>query len=144
MTVSDLDRLRSRLGRLEDLFPGCHTEMVGGSLMRNPVRPFPGRTITRLRADLEARPPSGWSLVTGVAFVFDGENEFCPGLAVIPAEAEAENSGSYQPGLIEFVAGVVSPGSIRRDHDVKPLRYASRGIADHLVLDPPRGRVVTM
>ncbi|MBU6531427.1 Uma2 family endonuclease [Streptomyces sp. NPDC057245] len=144
MTVSDLDRLHSQLSRLEGMFPGYRTEIVEGSIMMNPVRPFHGRTITRLWVDLEDQLPDGWSLVTDVAFPFDGDNEFCPDLAVIPSEAEAENSGSYQADLIEFVAEVVSPSSVRRDYEVKPLWYASRGIANYLVFDPLRGQVVTM
>ena len=145
MAVSDLDRLHSQLSRLEGMFPGCRTEIVEGSIMTNPVRPFHGRTITRLWVDLEDQLPDGWSLVTDVAFPFDGDNGFCPGLAVIPseAEAEAENSGSYQAGLIEFVAQVVSPSSIRRDYEVKPLWYAARGIANYPVFDPLRGQLVT-
>ncbi|WP_406726116.1 hypothetical protein WJ438_17690 [Streptomyces sp. GD-15H] len=52
--------------------------------------------------------------------LFHDDNEFCPDLAVLPAEAEEENSGAYQPDLIEFVAEVVSPSSIRRAYEVKP------------------------
>ncbi|MFE9934798.1 Uma2 family endonuclease [Streptomyces hirsutus] len=144
MTVSDLDRLHSQLSRLEDLFPGYHTEIVEGSIMLNPVRPFHGKTITRLWTELEPQLPSAWALVTDVAFPFDDDNEFCPDLAVIPAEAEEKNSGAYQPDLIEFVAEVVSPSSTRRDYEVKPRWYASRGIANYLVFDPLRGHVVTL
>ncbi|MFF4043963.1 Uma2 family endonuclease [Streptomyces sp. NPDC001816] len=46
--------------------------------------------------------------------------------------------------MIKLVLEVVSPESIRRDYEVKPRWYASRGIANYLVLDPLRGHVVTM
>ncbi|SOR79932.1 hypothetical protein SCNRRL3882_3391 [Streptomyces chartreusis NRRL 3882] len=39
---------------------------------------------------------------------------------------------------------MVSPESVRRDYAMKPRWYASRGIANYLVLDPLKGHVVTM
>ncbi|MFI1484554.1 Uma2 family endonuclease [Streptomyces sp. NPDC020747] len=144
MTVSDLDRLHSQLSKLEDMFPGYLTEIVEGSIVMNPVRPFHGRTIQRLWAIVEDQLPSEWALVSDVAFPFDDANEFCPDLAVIPAEAEAENRSAYPFDLIEFVAEVVSPESVRRDYEVKPRWFASRGIANYLILDPLKGHCVTM
>ncbi|SHI08015.1 Uma2 family endonuclease [Streptomyces sp. 3214.6] len=144
MTVSDLDRLHSQLSKLEDMFPGYLTEIVEGSIVMNPVRPVHGKTIQRVWTIVEGQLPPGWALVSDVAFPFDDDNEFCPDLAVIPADAEAENRSEYSPDLIEFVAEVVSPSSIRRDYEVKPRWYASRGIANYLVLDPLEGHVVTM
>ena len=144
MTVSGIDRLHSQLGKLEDMFPGYVTEIVEGSIVVNPVRPFHGKTIQRVWALLETQLPPAWALVSGVAFPFDDANEFCPDIAVIPAEAEAENRSAYPADLIELVAEVVSPESVRRDYEVKPRWYASRGIADYLVLDPLKGHVVTM
>lgn len=144
MTVSGIDRLHSQLSRLEDMFPGYLTEIVEGSIVMNPVRPFHGKTIQRLWSIVEDQLPSGWALVSDVAFPFDDANEFCPDLAVIPAEAEAENRSAYPADLIELIAEVVSPESVRRDYELKPRWYASRGIANYLVLDPLKGHVVTM
>ncbi|MFF4210807.1 Uma2 family endonuclease [Streptomyces sp. NPDC001796] len=144
MTVSNADRLHSQLSRLEDMFPGYLTEIVEGSIVMNPVRPFHGKTIQRVWAIVEEQLPSGWALVSDVAFPFDDTNEFCPDIAVIPAEEEAENRSAYPADLIEFVAEVVSPESIRRDYELKPGWYASRGIANYLIFDPLKGQVVTM
>jgi Uma2 family endonuclease len=144
VTVSGIDRLHSQLSRLEDMFPGYLTEIVEGSIVMNPVRPFHGRTIQRLWAIVEEQLPSGWALVSAVAFPFDEADEFCPDIAVIPAEAETQNRSAYPADLIEFVAEVVSPESVRRDYEVKPGWYASRGIANYLVLDPLKGQAVTM
>ncbi|MER5751413.1 Uma2 family endonuclease [Streptomyces sp. NPDC002088] len=144
MTVSGIDRLHSQLSKLEDMFPGYVTEIVEGSIVMNPVRPFHGRTIQRVWAIVEEQLPSGWALVSDVAFPFDDANEFCPDIAVIPAEAEAENHSAYPCDLIEFVAEVVSPESVRRDYEVKPRRYAARGIANYVILDPLQGHCVTM
>jgi hypothetical protein len=144
MTVSGIDRLHSQLGKLEDMFPGYVTEIVEGSIVMNPVRPFHGKTIQRLWAAVEEQLPPGWSPVSDVAFVFDDANEFCPALAVVPAEAEAENRSAYPAGLIELVAEVVAPESVRRDHELKPRFHASRGIANHLALDPLKGTCTHM
>ncbi|WP_308117321.1 Uma2 family endonuclease [Streptomyces fuscigenes] len=51
----------------------------------------------------------------------------------------AENLSAYDPDLIELVVEVVSPGSVRRDYEIKPKLYAARGIANYLVLDPYQG-----
>lgn len=144
MTVSDLDRLHSQLSKLEDMFPGYLTEIVEGNIVMNPVKPFHGRTIQRLWSDLEDQLPSVWAVVSDVAFPFDDDNEFCPDLAVIPADAEDENRSAYPADLIELVVEVVSPSSVRRDYEVKPSWYASRGIANYLVVDPLKGHCVTM
>nr|WP_203614979.1 Uma2 family endonuclease [Streptomyces sp. SID13726] len=126
------------------MFPGWLTEIVEGSIMLSPVRPVHGTTIQRLWTILDEQLPPEWSQMSDVAFVFDDANEFCPDLAVVPAEAEDENRSAYAAGLIEFVAEVVSPESVRRDYELKPRWYASRGIANYLLLDPLKGHAVTM
>lgn len=52
--ISDLDRLHSQLSKLEDMFPGYLTEIVEGSIVMNPVRPFHGKTILRVSAALRS------------------------------------------------------------------------------------------
>jgi Uma2 family endonuclease len=139
-----MDRLRVQLARFEDAFPGFHTEIVEGCVVASPVRPFDGETVQRLWTIVEPQLPPGWDVVSHVLFPFDDAHEFCPDLAVIPAEAEAGNRSAYPADLIELVAEVVSPESVRRDYELKPRWYASRGIANYLVLDPLKGHVVTM
>jgi putative restriction endonuclease len=139
-----IDRLRSQLARLEDMFPGYVTEIVEGSIVLNPVRPIHGSTIQRLWEIVEKQRSSEWALVSGVAFVFDDANEFCPDLAAVPAPAAAENRAFYPADLIGFAAEVVSSESVSRDYVLKPRRYASQGVAGYLVVDPLEGHVVTM
>ncbi|MFF4586601.1 Uma2 family endonuclease [Streptomyces sp. NPDC000345] len=144
MTVSDLDRLHSQLSRFEDMFPGYRMEIVEGNIMMSPVKPHHAKTIRLVWNDLEALLGPEWDFVSDVAFPFDDDNEFCPDLAVIPAPEAAKNKGAYPPDLIELVVEVVSQGSVRRDYEVKPRWYASRGIANYLIFDPLQGHVVTM
>ncbi|WP_409470395.1 Uma2 family endonuclease [Streptomyces sp. HC307] len=54
------------------------------------------------------------------------------------------NEIAYAPDLVELVVEVVSRAGIRRDYEVKPRWYASRGIANYLILDPLKGHCVTM
>ncbi|MFI9547827.1 Uma2 family endonuclease [Streptomyces sp. NPDC052016] len=144
MTVSDLDRLHSQLSRFEDMFPGYRMEIVEGNIMMSPVKPHHAKTIRLVWNDLEAQVGAEWDFASDVAFPFDEDNEFCPDLAVIPASEAAKNESAYSPDLVELVVEVVSQGSIRRDYEVKPRWYASRGIANYLVFDPLQGHVVTM
>ncbi|MEV7285588.1 Uma2 family endonuclease [Streptomyces sp. NPDC093252] len=145
MTVtSDLDRLHSQLSKLGDIFPGYVMEIVEGCIVMNPVKPFHGKTIQRVWGLLEDQLSAEWSVVSDVAFPFDDVNEFCPDLAVIPAAEEDANQGAYPADLIELVAEVVSPESVRRDYEIKAQRYASRGIPNYLIFDPLKGHVVTL
>ncbi|MFI2436845.1 Uma2 family endonuclease [Streptomyces sp. NPDC018693] len=144
MTVSDIDRLHSQLSRFEDMFPGYRVEIVEGNIMMSPVKPHHAQTIRLVWNALETQVGAEWGFASDVAFPFDEDNEFCPDLAVIPASEVAKNEGAYSPDLIELVVEVVSQGSIRRDYELKPRWYASRGIANYLILDPLKGHAVTM
>jgi hypothetical protein len=139
-----MDRLRAQLARFEDAFPGFRTEIVEGSVVASPVRPFDGETVQRLWASVEPQLPPGWDVVSNVLFPFDDAHEFCPDLAVIPAEAAAENRSAYPADLIELVAEVVSPESVRNDYEVKNKQYAFGGIPNYLIFDPRKGHVVTL
>ncbi|MFC9814483.1 Uma2 family endonuclease [Streptomyces virginiae] len=79
-----------------------------------------------------------------VAVPFDGDNEFCPDLALAPAVEVARNLSAYSPDLIELAVEVVSPGSVRNDYEVKDRAYARRGIPHYLILDPYRAHCVTL
>ncbi|WP_371577932.1 Uma2 family endonuclease [Streptomyces sp. NBC_01314] len=144
MTVSGIDRLHSQLSRFEDMFPGHLTEIVEGSIMMSPVKPHHAETIRLVWNTLREQVAEEWGFTSDVAFPFDEENEFCPDLAIIPTVEVAKNDGAYSPDLIELVVEVVSQGSIRRDYELKPRWYASRGIANYLVFDPLKGHCVTM
>jgi Uma2 family endonuclease len=139
-----VDRLHTGLARCEEALPGFRAEIVEGCIVASPVTPFHGSTILRVWNALEAQIGEDWAPVSGVAFPFDDDNEFCPDLAVLPASEVGKNEISYRPDLIELVVEVVSRGSRRYDHEVKPRRYAPCGIANYVILDPLKGHAVTM
>ncbi|WP_340559163.1 Uma2 family endonuclease [Streptomyces sp. GSL17-111] len=132
MTISDSERLRSQLSRLEDMFPGYKTEIVEGNIMMSPLRPFHNQPIMPLWNDLELRLPAEWAVISDVTVPINAEFEFCPDLAVVPTPARDENRSAYGPDLVEFAAEVVSPSSVRNDYEIKNVQYARAGIPVYL------------
>jgi hypothetical protein len=139
-----MDRLRAQLARFEDAFPG-----FSYGDRRRQRRREPGEAVRR-----GDRPALVGDRRTAAAVrvgrrqqrlvPFGDAHEFCPDLAVIPAEAAAENRSAYPADLIELVAEVVSPESVRNDYEVKNKQYASRGIPNYLIFDRQKGHVVTL
>ncbi|MEV6782123.1 Uma2 family endonuclease [Streptomyces sp. NPDC051098] len=144
MTISESDRLHSQLSRFEDMFPGYRTEIVEGNIVLSPVKPHHAETIRRVWNALESRVPDEWGFLSDVAVPMDDTNEFCPDLAVIPADEVAKNLSAYSPELIEIAIEVVSPSSVRNDYEVKDRAYARRGIPHYLIFDPYRKHCVTL
>ncbi|MFD0719937.1 Uma2 family endonuclease [Streptomyces globosus] len=142
VTVSESDRLHSQLSRFEDMFPGYRMEIVEGAIVMSPLKPHHARTIRLLWNTLEAQLSADWGFISDVAVPLDGDNEFCPDLAVVPAEEADKNFSAYPPDLIELAIEVVSPSSRHNDYEVKRRAYARRGIPHYLVFDPYRAHCV--
>ncbi|MEU9382815.1 hypothetical protein AB0D38_18360 [Streptomyces sp. NPDC048279] len=60
-----------------------------------------------------------------------------------PRTQKSRNLTSYPPDLVEPAIEVVSPSSVRNDHEVKNKQYAARGIPNHLIFGPRTGHRVT-
>ncbi|MEU8435828.1 Uma2 family endonuclease [Streptomyces sp. NPDC029216] len=144
VTVSESDRLHSQLSRYEDMFPGHRIELVEGAIMMSPLKPTHNATIWALWTTLKAQMSDDWGFLSDVAVPFDGDNEFCPDLAVIPEAEVAKNLSAYPPDLIELAVEVVSPSSIRNDYEVKDRAYARRGIPHYLIFDPYKAQCTTL
>ncbi|MFZ3472098.1 Uma2 family endonuclease [Streptomyces sp. 4.24] len=138
------DRLPSQLSRFEDAFPGHRTELVGGAILATPLRPTDNATVWALWTALEAQLSDEWGFLSDVAVPFDGDNEFCPDLAVVPAAEADKNLSAYPPDLIELAIEVVSPSSVRNDYEVKDRAYARRGIPHYLIFDPYKAQCTTL
>ncbi len=92
MPISETDRLHSQLSRLEDQFPGFRTEIVGGTIMMSPVRPFHGETIFLIQTALR-KLGTEWACISDVTFVFSDADELCPDIALVPrAEGTATSA----------------------------------------------------
>ncbi|WP_308344305.1 Uma2 family endonuclease [Streptomyces sp. ISL-94] len=144
MTVSESDRLHSQLSRFEDMFPGYRMEIVEGAIVMSPLKPHHNATIWALWTALRAQLSDDWGFLSDVAIPFDGDNEFCPDLAVVPATEAGKNLSAYSPDLVEVVVEVVSPGSIRNDYEIKDGAYARRGIPNYLIFDPYKAQCTTL
>ncbi|MFG2999256.1 Uma2 family endonuclease [Streptomyces sp. NPDC048340] len=144
VTVSESDRLHSQLSRFEDMFPGYRMEIVEGAIVMSPLKPHHNATIWALWTALRAQLPDDWGFLSDVAVPFDGDNEFCPDLAVIPQPEVAKNLSAYSPDLIELAVEVVSPSSVRNDYEVKDRAYARRGIPHYLIFDPYKAQCTTL
>lgn len=144
MTVSESDRLHSQLSRFEDMFPGYRMEIVEGAIVMSPVKPHHSQTIWEVQSLLRPQLSPEWGFISDVAVPLDGDNEFCPDLAVIPDTERRKNLSAYPPDLIELAVEVVSPGSVRNDYEIKDKAYARRGIPHYLIFDPYKAHCVTL
>ncbi|WP_369200765.1 Uma2 family endonuclease [Streptomyces sp. PU-14G] len=132
-------RFRSQLSRLEGLFPGYRSEIVGGVLLMSPpAGAFHGRTVHRVWRALRAGLAEQWAFLSDVAFPFGDDDELCPDVAVVPRAEAERNLSAYPPDLIELAIEVVSPTSVHHDYVTKDRLYARRGIAHYLIFDPYR------
>ncbi|MBB1257399.1 Uma2 family endonuclease [Streptomyces alkaliterrae] len=143
MTGSEIVRLRSQLSRLEGLFPGYTAEIVEGSIVLTPLRPFHNGTMFRVWKRLAILLPADVEVISGVAVPVSEDSEFCPDLAVIPREEWERNASGYPVDLIHLVVEIVSPSSVRNDYEVKDREYARAGIPAYLIFDPYRAHCVT-
>ncbi|WP_371617323.1 Uma2 family endonuclease [Streptomyces sp. NBC_00454] len=144
MTTPEGQPLHSRLSRFEDMFPGHRTEIVEGAVVMTPLRPSDNATVFAVWRAFEAQLSDEWGFISDVAVPFDGDNEFCPDLAVIPATEADRNLSAYPPDLVELVIEVVSPSSVRNDYEVKDRAYARRGIPHYLIFDPYKAQCTTL
>ncbi|MEU9146283.1 Uma2 family endonuclease [Streptomyces sp. NPDC048349] len=144
VTVSESDRLHSQLSRFEDMFPGYRMEMVEGAIVMSPLKPHHNATIWELWSALKPQLQGEWGFLSDVAIPFDGDNEFCPDLAVIPKAEADKNLGAYPPDLIELAIEVVSPSTVHNDYEVKDRAYARHGIPNYLIFDPYKAQCTTL
>lgn len=132
-----LDQLSAKVDQLADQLEGYKVEIVRGSIMMSPVRPFHGETIFELWAELKPQLSPQWRLITDVASpVSVANSELCPDLALIPEVEAAKNLSKYPPELIQLAIEVVSPGSRQRDYHDKAKLYAQIGVPVYAIFDP--------
>lgn len=111
---------------------GHRYELLDGSLVVNPP-PTPHHQGISFRvhylldrAAVEASAPVAIREAVGIAMP-EG-NLLIPDLVVVKADAINLGKPLLEPADVLMVAGIVSPGSRRRDRTVKPYMYAEAGI----------------
>ncbi|MGW1280764.1 Uma2 family endonuclease [Streptomyces tsukubensis] len=134
-TADDLDTL-------PNLPP--HTELIDGSLVFvSPQRLFHARAISFIEWKLMSLAPEDYEVVPQFTIDIDGQNRLEPDVIVVEAETVDGHAQSRLPASSVLLAvEVVSPESISRDRETKPLKYARAGIPHYWRVENDEGRAV--
>lgn len=116
------------LFNLPDLPP--HTELIDGRLVDPvPQQDFHGLTISLLGAGLRRTVPEQLRVRTRMVVVITRQTVPEPDLIVVYAEAvTGMRQTRYEAADVLLAVEVVSPESVGRDRETKPLKYAKAGI----------------
>ncbi|MGV9312673.1 Uma2 family endonuclease [Streptomyces sp. NPDC003691] len=129
-----------------DTLPGLppHTELIDGSLVfacRQNL--FHTRTISCLARALGQRPPPGCEVLCRFTIDIDRQNRPEPDVSVVEAHAITDLCQTRLPASSVLLAvEVVSPESVSRDRETKPLKYARAGIPHYWRVENDEGRAV--
>ncbi len=134
-TADDLDRL-------PNLPP--HTELIDGSLVFvSPQSLFHSRAVSFFEWQLQSLVPAGLEVVREFTIDIDRRNRPEPDVIVVDEDVVDD------PGLTRFPAScvrlaieVVSPESVERDRETKPLKYARAKIPHFWRVENKDGRAV--
>jgi Uma2 family endonuclease len=120
-TAADLDRIPN----LPD-----HTELLdGGLFFMSPQKAFHSRCIDLLVRELGAQAPAGHRVRREMTVWLDRRNRPEPDVMVLrPGTEENDDTTWYPADAVLLAVEVVSPDSVERDEDVKPVKYARAGI----------------
>ncbi|MBB1244074.1 Uma2 family endonuclease [Streptomyces durbertensis] len=132
----------SRLAALEDAHPGHRTELVDGRLVHARLRPFDTATRVRLWRQAERQLGDAWGVMSDVPVPVSAAFEFCPDLAVLPAEALDRNQSAYPARVVRLAISVATTDAFTVDYEVKDREYARAGIPAYLIFDPYRAHCV--
>ncbi len=113
---------------LPDLPP--HTELIDGSLVFvSPQRAFHSVVIDLLTHRLRLTAPPELRVRREMTVVIDEHNAPEPDVSVVRAlSVQSMQQTYYQVRDVVLAIEVVSPGSMSRDRDTKPHKYATAGI----------------
>ncbi len=72
------------------------------------------------------------------------ESERHPDLAIYMTAPPAGDSTAWEIWIPEIVIEIVSPDSIRRDHEEKPDEYLQFGVKEYWIIDAARGEMLVL
>ncbi|WP_113704280.1 Uma2 family endonuclease [Nonomuraea lactucae] len=120
--------------------PGFRAEVIQGDLI---VSPLGTPEHSWIAADLHdallpLRQQHGWrGSVGGVSICIEGSREpAAPDYVLSPADCPRWGNLELLSSGVILVAEVVSPSSVRRDHEDKPFIYAQGSVPIYLLIDP--------
>ncbi|KOX15712.1 Uma2 family endonuclease [Nocardiopsis sp. NRRL B-16309] len=115
------------LDALPDLPP--HTELIDGSLVLvSPRKGFHSTAIDLLVMGLRRTVPDHYRVRREMTVTLGSQQRPEPDLMVVDTSAVDEEQTSFAPESVTLAAEVVSPESVARDRDRKPVLYARSGI----------------
>ncbi|MBT2468417.1 Uma2 family endonuclease [Streptomyces sp. ISL-66] len=134
-TADDLDTL-------PNLPP--HTELIDGSLVFvSPQTLFHSRTVDFFNWQLQSLVPPGLEVVREFTIDIDRRNRPEPDVIVVNEDVINDEKQTRLPAESVLLAiEVVSPESVSRDRETKPLKYARAGIPHFWRVENKDGRAV--
>ncbi|MER6393434.1 Uma2 family endonuclease [Streptomyces sp. NPDC059382] len=134
-TADDLDTL-------PNLPP--HTELIDGSLIFvSPQTRFHLRAVSFFEQRLQSLAPDGLEVLREFTIDIDRRNRPEPDVIVVPEEGDEDPAETRLPAESVLLAiEVVSPESITRDRETKPLKYARAKIPHFWRVENRDGRAV--
>ncbi|MEU9108842.1 Uma2 family endonuclease [Streptomyces xanthophaeus] len=134
-TADDLDTL-------PNLPP--HTELIDGSLIFvSPQTLFHTRAVTFFERQLESLVPPDLEVLREFTIDIDRRNRPEPDVVVLREDVLTDLKQTRFPAEAVLLAiEVVSPESVDRDRETKPLKYARAGIPHYWRVENKEGRAV--
>ncbi|MFD8024913.1 Uma2 family endonuclease [Streptomyces lavendulae] len=134
-TADDLDTL-------PNLPP--HTELIDGSLIFvSPQTRFHMRAVNFFARRLEAMVPDGLEVMREFTIDIDRHNRPEPDVIVTVEDADADPDQTRLPAAsVRLAVEVVTPESVDRDRETKPVKYARAGIPHFWRVENRDGRAV--
>ncbi len=119
-TADDLDKL-------PNLPP--HTELIDGSLIFvSPQSIFHERAVDLFKWQLRSAAPADFEIFREFTIDIDAHNRPEPDVVVVRTDVVDDLEQTRFPaGAVELAIEVVSPDSVGRDRETKPLKYARAG-----------------
>jgi Uma2 family endonuclease len=145
LMISMVDEYRAAIRSTFDALPeGTWAEIVDGEIE---VSPFPSDThqliVRYLLRLLAANIPESWDIEPAGGLIIEPDmQEYRPDIYIAPAEAwRVSETPGADPGQVELVVEVVSPGKRDRERDrvAKYRAYAHVGIPFYLLVDRYEG-----
>ncbi|WP_327361938.1 Uma2 family endonuclease [Streptomyces sp. NBC_01296] len=133
-TADDLDRL-------PNLPP--HTELIDGSLVFvSPQTRFHMRALRFFEQQLESVVPEGLEVIREFTIDIDRRNRPEPDVIVAEEDGEDPDQTRLPASLVRLAIEVVSPESVGRDRETKPIKYAHAKIPHFWRVENKEGRAV--
>ncbi|MGW5676720.1 Uma2 family endonuclease [Streptomyces sp. NPDC003860] len=134
-TADDLDTL-------PNLPP--HTELIDGSLVFvSPQTLFHARAVSFFEWQLHSLAPGDYEVVREFTIDIDRQNRPEPDVVVVRADVvEDADQTRFPASAVLLAVEVVSPESLGRDRETKPLKYARAGITHYWRVENDEGRAV--